>query len=155
MDKVCVSCSKTGKALPISGSETVYICAECSKSFSNKEPVENNYNIEDIDEDNNICCECLFNVPSYLRITDTPFKKLCYECCSKITKTGNRMFIKKKWQNFIRTPDELGKRDLVKEKINSLRAGFNKYLRQLDNAKEVLLGHKYQIQKQIDANHIN
>ena len=150
MDKVCVSCSRTGKALPISGCETVYICAECSKSFSNQEPTVTNYNYEDIDEDNNICSECLFNVPSYLRITDIPFKKFCYECCSKITKTGDRMFIKKKWQNFVRTPDELGKRDLVKEKINSLKVGFNKYLRQLDNAKETILSHKYQIQKQID-----
>jgi hypothetical protein len=150
MEKSCASCSRTGKLIPIGGSEKIYLCSECSKSLKDPQSDCNVSISETIDPDNDICSDCLIDTPSYLSITSEPFQKYCLECCRKVTRTGEKMFIQKKWHHLVRTLEDLPKRDLIKEKINSLKQGFSMLIRQLENAKDVILTRKNILLKQID-----
>lgn len=138
MEKVCTTCGKSSKLIIVPGKEKIYICTDCLDSLKSCKVQSEIWCKSELDPNNSICSVCLSNSPSYINITEVPFRHYCYGCTAEITKTGSKMFINSRWQKLVKSPNDLPKRELLKENLNTVKLGFKDLLNQVDKVKEYL-----------------
>lgn len=132
MEKACVTCSKTINLHRIPGKEQLYICQNCIKILPKED--------SDIhDTCNSICFSCFINPPSFLDISQSTIKKICYNCANNITKSGEKRFINIKWESIVKNTTGISKYNLIKENINSLKKSFKTILDKIDNCRTLIV----------------
>lgn len=142
----CVKCHKTQNLLEISGSEKLFICTTCINSITAKL----DWNKSDIDSSNSICSSCLLNGPSFIDITKSPLQKVCYDCASKITRTGEKKFINIKWESLVKSPGDIEKYNHSKSILHGLKAGFHKLVDSVNHSKSRIESFKRKLIEQIE-----